>query len=78
MLQLGKMPGTAWLMLALAVIAAGIDAVRGWREAARAARARTRRREHARGAGRDLRGGVVGGPRQLDLVLQSVLSRWPS
>src|SRR2546430_16621152 len=31
MLQLGKVPGTVWLLLALALFAAVLDAVQAWR-----------------------------------------------
>jgi branched-chain amino acid transport system permease protein len=74
MLQLGKMPGTAWLMLALAGIAAVLDVVHGLR-AGRAAGTL------ARAAGKTLALPVAicaiawwAAPRQLDLVLQSLLT----
>jgi len=74
MLQLGKMPGTAWLMLALAVIAAVLDAVRGLRAGRSPA-------SLARGAGKTLALPIAvcalawwAAPRQLDLVLQSLLT----
>ena len=74
MLQLGKMPGTAWLMLALAGIAALLDVVHG----VRAGRAPG---TLARAAGKTLALPAVicaiawwAAPRQLDLVLQSLLT----
>ncbi len=38
MLQMGRVPGTVWLLLAMAVLAAAVDAVRGVRERAGGAR----------------------------------------
>ncbi len=74
MLQLGKMPGTAWLMLALAVLAAVLDLVHGLREGRAATRLLT-------GAVKTLALPVAicalawwAAPRQFDLVLQSLLT----
>ena len=74
MLQLGKMPGTAWLMLALAVLAAVLDLVHGLREGRAATRLLA-------GAGKTLALPVAicalawwAAPRQFDLVLQSLLT----
>ncbi|MBP6778227.1 MAG: branched-chain amino acid ABC transporter permease [Piscinibacter sp.] len=74
MLQLGKMPGTAWLMLALACIAAVLDVIRGLRTG-RAPGAL------ARAAGKTLLLPIAvcavawwAAPRQFDLVLQSLLT----
>ena len=74
MLQLGRMPGTAWLMLALAVLAALLDAVHGLREKRPAAAL-------ARAAVRTLVVPVAvcavawwAAPRRLDLVVQSLLT----
>jgi branched-chain amino acid transport system permease protein len=74
MLQLGKMPGTAWLMLALAALAALLDLVHGLREGRPPARLLA-------GAGKTLALPVAicalawwAAPRQFDLVLQSLLT----
>ena len=74
MLQLGKLPGTVWLLLAMAVLVAVLDAVRGMREG-RALGA------VVVAAGRTLLLPVIvfaatwwAAPRQLDLVLQSLLT----
>jgi branched-chain amino acid transport system permease protein len=74
MLQLGKMPGTAWLMLALAGIAAVLDVVHGLRAGRGPGTL-------ARAAGQTLALPAAicaiawwAAPRQLDLVLQSLLT----
>jgi branched-chain amino acid transport system permease protein len=74
MLQLGKMPGTAWLMLALALLATALDIARGLREGRAPATL-------AMGAAKGLALPAAicavawwAAPRQLDLVLQCVLT----
>ncbi len=74
MLQLGQMPGTAWLMLALAVIAALLDGTRALRDGRGAGAVLL-------GAGKTLALPVAicalawwAAPRQLNLVLQSLLT----
>ncbi len=74
MLQLGKVPGTVWLMLGLAVLVAVLDAVRAAREGRATAQV-------ALATGKTLLlPAVISGltwwaaPRQLDLVLQSLLT----
>ena len=74
MLQLGKLPGTAWLMLVLAVLAALLDGVRALRDGRGAGRV-------LHDAGRTLALPLAvfalawwAAPRQFDLVLQSLLT----
>ncbi len=74
LLQLGKVPGTVWLLLALAVLAAALDLVGGLRRGAPAGRVLA-------GAGRGLVVPVVvtaltwwAAPLKLPLVLQSLLT----
>ena len=74
MLQLGKVPGTMWLMLGLALLVAALDAAHRLRAGVAPA-------QLALGAGKTLLlpaaiGAVTwwAAPRQLDLVLQSVLT----
>ena len=74
MLQLGKVPGTMWLMLGLALLVAALDAANRLRAGVAPA-------QLALGAGKTLLlpaaiGAVTwwAAPRQLDLVLQSVLT----
>ena len=74
MLQLGKVPGTVWLLLALALFAAGLDAVQAWRRGMPLPLV-------ARGIARWLAWPVVVGvvacwaaPRQWPLLAQSLLT----
>ena len=74
LLQTGKLPGTVWLLLALALLAAILDALAAWRRGLPAARV-------AAAAGRVLVWPVAvsliaawAAPRQLPLLLQSLLT----
>ena len=64
LLQLGKVPGTIWLLLALALVAALLDLVDAVRRGLPAAAMVRGLVPHARRAGRRRRGDVVGGAAQ--------------